>query len=180
MARDGAGATAYHAVVLIPRIGAIFVLIGYGFAISQVGRLLFVTAREGFDSWIPIVAIILPVGLLGLASTLLVLFRKPLGVRLALPFCVLLATVAVMTFFELPPFGGFLDDYEQAALQRGVAVPTYLEENGTTPEQYVEDQVGDVRSQGAIGAVAVIVVYVATVLRGSRTPSRAKGQPAKA
>lgn len=162
--------------MLIPRIGAIFLLIGFGFAISQLGRLLYVTAREGYSSWVPVVAFLVPVGILGFASALLVLFRKPLGVRLALPFCVLLAGVAVMTFFSLPPFGAFLDDYELASLERGVDVPTYLEERGTTPREYVEEQTGDVRSQGAIAALAAVLVYVATVLRGNTR--RTKRQPA--
>ena len=119
-----------------------------------------------------------PTGLLGLASALLVLGRKPLGVRLALPFCVLLAITAIMTFFEVPPVGGFLDDYEQASLARGVDVPTYLEEKGTTPEEYIQSETGDVRAQGALGSIAVLVIYVATVLRGSRT--RPKQASAKA
>ena len=54
---------------------------------------------------------------------------EPLG----FPFCVLLGIVALMTFFSLPPFGGFLDDYERASLERGVNVPRYLEEQGLVP-----------------------------------------------
>lgn len=163
--------------MVIPRIGAIFLLIGYGFAISQVGRLLYVTAREGYESWIVVVAILVPIGVLGLASALLVLWRKPLGRTLGFPFCVLLGVVALMTFVSLPPFGGFLDDYERASLDRGVNVPRYLEEQGVTPEEYIEDQAGDVRSQGGLGAVAAIVVYAGTVLRGGsrRRPATAAG-----
>jgi hypothetical protein len=158
--------------MVIPRLGAIFLLIGYGFAVSQIGRLMYVTAREGHESWIAVVLVLLPIGVLGLASALLVLWRKPLGRTLGFPFCVLLGIVAIMTFFTLPPFGGFLDDYEQASLDRGVNVPRYLEEQGVTPEQFIEDETNDVRAQGGLGAIVAIVVYAATVLRGgSRRPS---------
>jgi hypothetical protein len=154
--------------MIIPRIGAICLLIGYGFAVASVGRLMYVTAREGFSSWIPVALFLAPTAILGLASAILVLLRHPLGTRLALPFCVLLAATAVITFFGLPPVGQFLDDYEQAALARGVEVPPYLADQGTTPEEYVQDETKDVRTQGAVGALALVVVYVATVVRGSR------------
>jgi hypothetical protein len=161
--------------VIIPRIGAIFLLIGYGFAVAQVGRLLYVTASEGYSSWIAALLFLLPTGILGLASALLVLWRKPLGVRLALPFCVLLFATAVIVFFGAPPAGGFLDDYEQASLERGVNVPNHLEEQGVTEAEHIEDETDDVRAQGALGAIAVIIVYAATVLRGSRARPKQAG-----
>lgn len=154
--------------MLIPRIGAILLLVGYGFAVAQVGRLMYVVARQGYSSWIGVALFIAPTAIVGLASAILVLRRQPLGTRLALPFCVLLAVTAAMTFFDAPPVGSFLDDYEQASLERGVDVPPYLAESGTTPAEYVASQAADVRSQGALGAIALVVVYVATVVRGSR------------
>ena len=159
--------------MIVPRIGALFLLIGYGFALAQVVRLLYVTASEGRSSWIAVLVFLAPTGLLGIASALLVLARKPLGTQLAYPFCVCLGVTAVFLFFRLPPIGGFLDDYEQASLARGVRVPTYLAENGKTPEQYIHDQAGDIRMQGALGSIGVLVVYAATVLRGSSTRFRA-------
>ena len=86
---------------------------------------------------------IAPAAILGIASALLVLWRKPLGVRLARPLCIVLVITAVWTFFELAPVGRFLDDYQAAAL----------------------------------GAIILVVLYGATVLRGSRKP---KGKPAEA
>lgn len=153
--------------MIIPRIGAVFVLIGYGFAVAQVGRLMYVTASEGYSSWVGVAIFLAPTGIIGLASALLVLWRKPLGYRLAIPFLVLLGATAVMTFFELPPVGGFLDDYERATLARGVEVPEYLA-GDKTPAEYVEDETGDIRAQGALGAVAAGVIYAATTLRGTR------------
>lgn len=154
--------------MIIPRIGAIFLLIGFGFAVAQVGRLMYVTAREGYTSWIPVALLLAPTAILGIASAILVLRRHPLGIRLALPFCGLLVITAVITFFGFPPAGQFLDDYEQAALARGVTVPPYLAEKGMTPEEFVESETKDVRAQGAIGSIVLALVYGATVARGRR------------
>ena len=164
--------------MIIPRIGALFLLIGYGFAVAQVVRLVYVTASEGYSSWIAVLMFLAPTAIVGLASALLVLRRKPLGQQLAYVFCILLGVTAVFLFFQLPPIGGFLDDYEQASLARGVRVPTYLADNGTTPAEYIHDETDDIRMQGALGSIAVIVVYAATVLRGTR--ARPKQASAKA
>ena len=166
--------------MFIPRIGAICLLIGFGFAVAQVSRLMYVTAREGYSSWIPVALLLAPTAVLGIASAILVLRRHPLGIRLALPFCVLLVITAVMTFFSIPPVGGFLDDYERAALERGVTVPPYLAEKGTTPEEFVQSETKDVRSQGGIGAIALALVYGATVARGGRARIEQLAQKRKA
>jgi hypothetical protein len=162
--------------VLIPRIGALCLLIAYGFAAAQVGRLMFVVAREGYSSWVGAALFVAPAAILGLASAGLVLARKPLGRTLAVPFLVVLFVTAAMTFLEAPPVGGFLDDYERAELARGVEVPPFEEARGTTPQEWVEKLSGDVRSQGAIGALVLIFVYAATVARGSRTRPPAAAQ----
>jgi hypothetical protein len=154
--------------VIIPRIGAICLLIGYGFAVASVGRLMYVTAREGYSSWAWVALFLAPTAVIGIASAVLVLRRHPLGIRLAGPFCVLLVVTALFTFFELPPIGGFLDDYERAAIARDIEVPPYLAEQGTTQAEYVAMQTKDVRQQGAIGAIALAVVYFATVVRGGK------------
>ncbi len=147
-------------------------LIGCGFAIATVARLLYVTGSEGYRSWIGAVAFLAPTAVLGLISALLVLARKPLGTRLAYPFCLLLGMTALMLCLEAPPFGAFLDDYETAALRRGAQVPEYLADKGTSPAEYIADEVDSIRLQGVLGSVAILVVYAATVLRGTR--SRAK------
>lgn len=154
--------------MIIPRIGAICLLVGYGFAVASVGRLMYVTAREGYSGWAWVALFLAPTAILGLASAILVLKRHPLGIRLAGPFCILLVLTAIITFFQLPPVGAFLDDYERAAVARDIEVPPYLAEQGTTQAEYVESQTKDVRQQGAIGAIALAVVYFATVVRGGR------------
>jgi hypothetical protein len=163
--------------MIVPRIGALLLLIAYGFAAASLGRVMYVTAREGYNSWLAVLALIAPAAILGIASALLVLWRKPLGVRLAVPLCIVLVLTAIITFFELPPVGGFLDDYQAAALERGVDVPPYLEARDVTPAEYVESKASDVRSQGALGAIIVVILYGITVLRGSRKPG---ARPAEA
>jgi hypothetical protein len=163
--------------VIVPRIGALCVLIAFGFAAASIGRLMYVVASEGYSSWIGATLFILPAAVLGLASAILVLARKPLGVRLALPFVVVLIVTAAMTFLKAPPVGGFLDDYEEAALARGVDVPAFEEAQGVTPQEWVEKETSDVRSQGAVGAIVLAIVYVATVLRGSRSRKAPQAAP---
>ena len=55
-------------------------------------------------------------------------------------------------------------------LQRLAEAPPapYLAEQGMTPEEYVESETKDVRAQGAIGSIALALVYGATVARGGR------------
>ena len=84
----------------------------------------------------------------------------------------MLFITAAMTFLELPPVGRFLDDYQRAALARGVDVPAYVEARDHAAGVGGEGK--DVRSQGAVGAIVLIIIYAATVLRGSRKP---KGSP---
>ncbi len=154
--------------MIVPRIGALLLLIGLGFALATVARLLYVTGSEGYSSWIGVLLFLLPTAVLGLASALLVLARRPLGARLAYPFCLLLGVTTVMLFIEAPPFGGFLDDYQAAALHRGVHVPDYLADKGTSPVDYIADEIDGLRLQGVLGSIAILVIYGATVLRGAR------------
>jgi hypothetical protein len=147
-------------------------LIGYGFALATVARLLYVTGSEGYRSWIGALLFLVPTGVIGLASALLVLARKPLGARLAYPFCVLLTATALVLLLEAPPLGTLLGDYEEARLRRGVTVPEYLAEGGTSPEAYAASDVDSIRLQGVLGSIAVAAVYGATVLRGARTRRR--------
>ena len=163
--------------MLIPRIGALCLLIAYGFAAAQIGRLMYVVASEGYSSWVGAALFIAPAAILGLTSAGLVLVRQPLGRKLAGPLLVVLGITAAMTYFEAPPVGAFLDDYEAAALARGVEVPPFEQAQGTTPQEWVEKETNDVRAQGAIGTIVLMFIYGATVARGSRAKSEAPAQP---
>jgi hypothetical protein len=155
------------ATMIVPRIGALLLLIAYGFGAAQIGRLMYVVASEGFGSWVGVALLIAPAALVGLPSAALVLFRKPLGLRLALPLCAILAATALITLLEVPPVAGFLDDYEAASLARGVELPPYQEAQGVTAAEFVDSEAGDVRFQGGLGALILVAVYFFTVVRRS-------------
>jgi hypothetical protein len=162
--------------MIVPRIGALLLLIAYGFGAAQLGRLMYVVASEGSGSWVGVALLIAPAAIVGLPSAGLVLFRKPVGFRLALPLCVILAIIALITLFEIPPVDGFLADYETASLARGVELPPYQEAQGVTPIEYVESRSGDVRFQGGLGALILVAAYFFTVVRrsGGRLAPRSK------
>lgn len=163
--------------MILPRIGAILLLIGFGFAAASVGRLMFRVASEGYSSWTGVAIFLAPTAIVGAASAILVIFRKPLGRRLVIPFLILLFVTAIITLFALPPVGQFLDDYEQAAIEHGVDVPDYYEAQGLSERDFVESETGDVRSQGGLGALGVGAIYAVLVLRGSRRPTRRQAPP---
>lgn len=161
--------------MLVPRVGALLLLVGLGFGLAQILQLVYVVAVEGYTSWLALLGFLVPLGAVAAVSAVLVLRRKPLGVRL-LPVLVAITVVtAAITFFAWPPVGRFLDDYEKAALSRGVTVPEYRAEQGWSEERYVEQRTKDVRSQGVLGAVFGIVLYA--VLVRARGPRRRGGEP---
>lgn len=165
--------------MLVPRIGAIVLLIGLGFALAQLLQLLYVVAIEGYRSWIPVLVLVAPTAIVAVTSAILVLRRDPRGERLVWPLVALVVVSAAITFLGLPPVGRFLDDYEEAALARGVEVPTYRQEQGWDAQRYIEQRTADVRSQGVLGAVGAVALYALLVRAGStrrrRAPSPASG-----
>jgi hypothetical protein len=159
--------------VIVPRVAALVLLVGLGFGLANFIQLVYAVAAEGYTSWLPVLGFLAPLGTAAVVSAVLVLRRQPLGVRL-LPLLVGLTVVtAAITFFAWPPVGRFLDDYERAALARGVTVPQYRQEQGWSEERYVEQRTKDVRSQGVVGAVFGVVFYA--VLVRARGPRRASG-----
>jgi hypothetical protein len=156
--------------MLVPRVGAVVLLIGLGFAAAQIIQLAYVVAAEGFKSWLLLLAFLVPTGVVATVSAILVLRRDPRGTRLVVPLAALVAATAAVTFIGAPPVGGFLDDYEQAALARGVDVPEYRRGQGWTEQDYVENRTSEVRSQGTIGAIAAVGLYV--LLVRARQPRR--------
>jgi hypothetical protein len=159
--------------VLLPRLGALVLLIGFGFALAELGELVYVVAVEGYTSWLVLLAFLAPTGIVAVASAVLVLRRHPLGVRLAPVLLVLVVVTSVITLLGLPPVGQFLDDYEQAALARGVEVPPFEQEEGLSEEEYVEQKARDVRAQGSVGAIGAVGLYVVLVRFSLRRRPRA-------
>jgi hypothetical protein len=152
--------------VLVPRIGAIILLVGFGFAFAQIAQLLYVVAVEGYRSWIGVLLFVAPTAILATVSAVLVLRREALGARLVLPLVVLVTATSVVTFAGWPPVGRFLDDYEAAALSRGMTVPEYRKEQGWSKQRYVEQRTADIRSQGVLGALGAVVLYAILVRAG--------------
>lgn len=157
--------------MLVPRLGALVLLVGLGFALAQTLGLAVVVASEGYESWIPALAVLAPAAALAAASAALVLARRPLGTRLVPAVAALVLTTGALAFVEAPPLGRFLEDYERAALARGVEVPEYRRDQGWTERRYVEERTEEFRSQGALGALAVVGVY-AFLVRGRSRPAR--------
>jgi hypothetical protein len=165
--------------VLVPRIGAIVLLVGFGFALSSLLRTMVVVALEGYSSWIGVLAVCAPVGVLAGLSAYLVLMRKPWGYRLVWPLVVCVVALSVITFAKLPPVGTFLDDYEDASLARGVDVPEYRAEQGWSERDYVESRTNDIRSQGVLGALGAVGLYALLVRwRAPRAPRASKAASA--
>ena len=162
--------------MLVPRIGALVLLVGLGFGLAQLVQLVYVVAVEGYRSWLPLVGFLLPLGGVAVLSAVLVLRRQPLGARLVPTLIALTVATAAITFLGAPPVGRFLDDYERAALARGVVVPQYRQEQGWDERRYVEQRSNDVRSQGVLGAVFGVVIYA--VLVRARPRRRRAQQPA--
>lgn len=158
--------------MFVARIGALVLLAGLAFAAAQVGQLVFPVAAEGYGSWLPLLIFLAPAGLLATLSAVLVLMRRPLGLRLAAPLAALVAVTALVAVAGLPPVGAFVADYERAALVRGVEVPTYRAEQGWTPRRYVEERAWDARVEGAVGAVGAAAVYLALARVGLRLGAR--------
>ncbi len=164
--------------MLVPRIGAVILLIGLGFAFAQLAQLLYVVAVEGYSSWIGVLILVAPTGIVACTSAVLVLRRDPRGARLVWPLVALVTVTALITFLGLPPVGRFLDDYEEAALARGVDVPTYRSEQGWDEQRYIEQRTADVRSQGVLGAVGAVALY-AVLVRAGTTRRRRTASPAQ-
>lgn len=159
--------------MLVPRIGALVLLVGLGFGLAQLVQLVYVVAAEGYTSWLPVLGFLLPLGGVATVSAVLVLKRHALGRRLIPALVVITVATALITFLGAPPVGGFLDDYEQASLARGVTVPEYRRNQGWDAARYVAQQTKDVRTQGVLGAIAGVVLY-ALLVRGARAPRRTR------
>ncbi len=159
--------------MLVPRIGALVLLVGLGFGLAQLVQLVYVVAAEGYTSWLPVLGFLLPLGGVATVSAVLVLKRHALGRRLIPALVVVTVATALITFLGAPPVGGFLDDYEQASLARGVTVPEYRRNQGWDAARYVAQQTKDVRTQGVLGAIAGVVLY-ALLVRAQRPRRRAR------
>lgn len=159
--------------MIIPRLGAIILLGGFGYAFVTYAQLAYVTGVEGYTSWAWVLLFLLPSGILGLTSALWVLRRDKRGRRLAMPFAIVTIVSAFLALAGAPPVGGFLDDYKAASLERGVTVPPYERNEGLTEEEYINARASDLKLTGSLTAIGTAAIYVVMARRGPRKPKRA-------
>lgn len=165
--------------MIIPRVGALILLGGFGYAFVTYARLAYITGVEGYTSWAWVLLFLLPSGILGVASAILVLRRDDRGRRLVMPFVVVTTVSALLSLAGAPPVGGFLDDYEAASLERGVTVPPYERNEGLSEEEYIDSQANDLKLTGSLTAIGTAAIYAFMARRGQRKPKQsAAAQPA--
>lgn len=154
----------------VPRIGALVLLIGFGFGVATFARTAYVVGREGYWSWLWMLLFLLPTAAVGVGSAVLVLRRQSLGLRLAFPFALLAVMSAIVAFVGGAPVGRFLDDYEAARLERGLTVPPYEAEKGMTQAEYADSLAGDLKVQ-SLYYLAAVAAYI-VLIRWGRVPPR--------
>ena len=165
--------------MIIPRVGALILLGGFGYAFVTYARLAYITGVEGYTSWAWVLLFLLPSGILGVASAILVLRRDDRGRRLVMPFAVVTTVSALLSLAGAPPVGGFLDDYKAASLERGVTVPPYERNEGLSEEEYIDSQANDLKLTGSLTAIGTAAIYAFMARRGQRKPKQsAAAQPA--
>ncbi|MFQ5426090.1 MAG: hypothetical protein ACE5EV_03310 [Gaiellales bacterium] len=159
--------------MIIPRLGAAILLGAFSYAFVSYGRIAYTTGVEGFTSWLWVLLLMLPAGILGTASAVLVLRRDPRGLPLIKPFLVVTLVSSLLALASAPPVGAFLDDYKTASLARGLTIPPYERSQGVTVEEYADQLAGDLKLQGTVAAIGAAVLYFLTT-RGAlrRVPQR--------
>jgi hypothetical protein len=166
--------------MIVPRVGALVLLVGFGYGLVTYAKLAYVTGVEGYWSWATTLAFLLPTGVLGVLAAILVLRRHALGQRLAVPFAVITIVSALLSLVGAPPVGGFLEDYEAAQVARDIEVPPYEASQNMTQAEYASKVAGDLRLQGALVAIGAALAFVAFTRRGvvPRRPTAAAQQQA--
>ena len=165
---------AYDAHMLLPRIGSLIVLGGFAYGLAIYGRMAYVTGVEGFWSWAWMLLFLAPSTLLGIAGAVLVLRQHRFGRMLTTPFMAVTVVTGLLAVANVPPVGGFLDDYQEAALERGVEVPPFEASQGLTEVEYAEKLAGDFKLQGALIAIGAAVAFYVMVRRGAIFTRRAR------
>ena len=159
--------------MIIPRVGAIILLGGFGYAFVTYARVAYITGVEGYMSWAWVLLFLLPSGGLGIASSLWVLRREERGRRLVMPFAAVTVVSALLALAGAPPVGGFLDDYKDASHERGITVPPYERSKGLTKTEYIDAQAGDLKLTGSLTAIGAAALYAFMARRGPRRPEQA-------
>ncbi len=168
---------------MLPRLGALLMLGGLAYGLALYGRMAYVTAVEGLWSWAWTLLLLAPMALLSTAAAILVLRGHRLGRRLTRPVLALALVTGLWAIANAPPVGGFLSDYEEASLARGIEVPPFEASQGLTAAEYADKIAGDFKLQGALIAMGAALGFYILVRRGAifvrrrRAPSPPAGSP---
>ncbi|HET6172799.1 MAG TPA: hypothetical protein VFD90_09340 [Gaiellales bacterium] len=95
-----------------------------------------------------------PTALVAIASTVLVLLRRPAGARLIVPLAVLVTVTALWTVLDLPPVAGAFSGYRTA-----VAHGYETAGCGRAFAACADDRAGELRLNYTAGAVVLMAVY---------------------
>ncbi len=125
-------------------------------------------------AWIWLFALLAPTAAMALASNLLVLLRRPLGVRLVRPLAVMVAVTALWMIVEAPPVAAEFSAYRQA-VQHGYQTSGC---GGRSLAACAADHSDEIRLNFTFGAVCLTLLYAWAVTGRPRIPRlRGRARP---
>jgi hypothetical protein len=168
--------------MLLPRIGGLIVLGGFGYGVAIYGRMAYVTAVEGFNSWAWMLVFLAPMTLLAVPAAIIVLKNRNhrLGRRLTTPVLVVTVLTGLLAIGNSPPVGSFIDDYKAAQLSRDLQVPPYESSQGLSTLDYADKLAAEFKLQGSLIAIGSAAAFFVLVRRGAIFVRRPKPAPAAA
>jgi HAAS domain-containing protein len=122
----------------------------------------------GSDALWPFLALLAPTAAVAVASAVLVLCRRPLGARLALPLLAMTLLTAAVTVPGLPPAGAAFSGYRQAVSQGYESSGC----DGRSLAACAGDHASEIRLNFSAGAVALATVYFLAVAGSARERRR--------
>ena len=153
------------------RLAAASMLLAMLMSLPMAADLVALNDRVGHGIRWPALALA-PSALVAVASCVLVLARRPLGARLALPLAVLVGATAVATLLGAGPTGDLLNGYQQG-IRHGYETAGC---SGRTLAACASDHTGEVRLNFSLGALALALGYLAAVT--GWVPRRPRGRRA--
>ena len=100
-----------HGLARLAALGVVVGVVGGTFGNHEV---FIVVRRSGFGSWLPALALALPIALAGLAAAWFVLRRSRFAVASAFAFLAVVVAGSVISLANLSPVRPFFDDWQQA------------------------------------------------------------------
>lgn len=100
-----------HGLARLAALGVVVGVVGGAFGNHEV---FIVVRRGGFSSWLPALALALPIALAGLAAAWFVFRRSRFAVASAFAFLAVVVAGSVISLANVSPVRLFLDDWQQA------------------------------------------------------------------